>query len=122
MKRAEKISFFRPDCPFFGLSSVILLVPDDAAGKSAEAAADERAKEVAKVDSHTRPDGTNCFTVLKEYRCAYGSTLGSVVPVGAACATGENRGEKSDDAEFSHCFFRLRSAAPSAESGELPPL
>lgn len=30
-------------------------------------AADERAKEVAKVASHTRPDGTNCFTVLKEY-------------------------------------------------------
>uniref|UniRef100_UPI004025EE83 CAP domain-containing protein n=1 Tax=Faecalibacterium sp. TaxID=1971605 RepID=UPI004025EE83 len=27
----------------------------------------ERAKEVAKVASHTRPDGTNCFTVLKEY-------------------------------------------------------
>ena len=32
-----------------------------------QAAADERAKEVAKVASHTRPDGTNCFTVLKEY-------------------------------------------------------
>lgn len=32
-----------------------------------EAAADERAKEVAQVASHTRPDGTNCFTVLKEY-------------------------------------------------------
>ena len=32
-----------------------------------KAAADERAKEVAKVASHTRPDGTNCFTVLKEY-------------------------------------------------------
>lgn len=28
-----------------------------------QAAADERAKEVAKVASHTRPDGTNCFTV-----------------------------------------------------------
>ena len=25
------------------------------------------AQEVAKVASHTRPDGTNCFTVLKEY-------------------------------------------------------
>ena len=37
-------------------------------GSSAlNAAADERAKEVAKVASHTRPDGTNCFTVLKEY-------------------------------------------------------
>lgn len=32
-----------------------------------QAAADERAKEVAKAASHTRPDGTNCFTVLKEY-------------------------------------------------------
>ena len=32
-----------------------------------QAAADERAKEVAKVASHTRPDGTNCFTVLGEY-------------------------------------------------------
>ena len=32
-----------------------------------QAAADERAKEVGEVASHTRPDGTNCFTVLKEY-------------------------------------------------------
>ena len=32
-----------------------------------QAAANERAVEVAQVASHTRPDGTNCFTVLKEY-------------------------------------------------------
>lgn len=31
------------------------------------AAAEKRAQEVAKTASHTRPDGTNCFTVLKEY-------------------------------------------------------
>ena len=31
------------------------------------AAAEKRAEEVAKSASHTRPDGTNCFTVLGEY-------------------------------------------------------
>ena len=31
------------------------------------AAAEKRAQEVAKTASHTRPDGTNCFTVLGEY-------------------------------------------------------
>ena len=32
-----------------------------------KAAAEKRAQEVAKTASHTRPDGTNCFTVLGEY-------------------------------------------------------
>lgn len=31
-----------------------------------EAAAEKRAEEIARVTSHTRPDGTNCFTVLSE--------------------------------------------------------
>lgn len=31
------------------------------------AAAEKRAEEVARSASHTRPDGTNCFTVLGEY-------------------------------------------------------
>lgn len=32
-----------------------------------EAAAQKRAQEIAKNESHTRPDGTNCFTVLNDY-------------------------------------------------------
>lgn len=31
------------------------------------AAAQKRAEEIATVNSHTRPDGTKCFTVLKEF-------------------------------------------------------
>ena len=31
------------------------------------AAANERAEEIAEVFAHTRPDGTDCFTVLDEY-------------------------------------------------------
>ena len=31
------------------------------------AAAQKRAEEIATVNSHTRPDGSKCFTVLKEY-------------------------------------------------------
>ena len=31
------------------------------------AAAQKRAEEITTVNSHTRPDGTKCFTVLKEY-------------------------------------------------------
>lgn len=31
------------------------------------AAAQKRAEEIATVNSHTRPDGTKCFTVLNEY-------------------------------------------------------
>ena len=96
---------------------MILLVPDDAAGKSAGTRTGKGAPAGVSAGY-----GCDTGTGSGTSRCAYGSTLGSVVPVGAACATGENRGEKSDDAEFSHCFFRLRSAAPSAESGELPPL
>lgn len=53
-----------------------------------QAAADERAKEVAKVASHTRPDGTNCFTVLKEYGVSDTAT-------GENAAWGETTPEKS---------------------------
>lgn len=49
-------------CAAFICLMFVLAMPAHAASK-----ADERAKEVAKVASHTRPDGTNCFTVLKEY-------------------------------------------------------
>ncbi len=31
------------------------------------AAAEERAKEIAEVNSHTRPDGSSCFTVFEQY-------------------------------------------------------
>lgn len=36
-------------------------------------AADERAKETVSLFSHTRPDGTECFTVLKQYGISYRS-------------------------------------------------
>lgn len=36
-------------------------------------AADMRAKELNAQFSHTRPDGTNCFTILKEYQISYSS-------------------------------------------------
>ena len=36
-------------------------------------AANKRAEEVAKVFSHTRPDGSSCFTVLGEYGVSYRS-------------------------------------------------
>lgn len=35
--------------------------------------ADERAKETVSLFSHTRPDGTDCFTVLKQYGISYHS-------------------------------------------------
>lgn len=34
-------------------------------------AANKRAKEIVEVFSHTRPDGTSCFTVLKEFDITY---------------------------------------------------
>lgn len=34
-------------------------------------AAQKRAKEIAKHFSHERPDGSDCFTVLKEYDISY---------------------------------------------------
>lgn len=36
-------------------------------------AADIRAKEICTLFSHTRPDGTSCFTVLKECNVSYGA-------------------------------------------------
>lgn len=36
-----------------------------------ENAAYKRAKEIVDVFSHTRPDGSSCFTVLKEYNISY---------------------------------------------------
>ena len=35
-------------------------------GAELEAAAEKRAEEIVQATSHTRPDGTNCFTVLSE--------------------------------------------------------
>lgn len=34
-------------------------------------AAQKRAKELTKTFSHTRPDGSSCFTVLQEYNATY---------------------------------------------------
>lgn len=36
-------------------------------------AADKRAKETVSLFSHTRPDGTSCFTILEEYGIGYRS-------------------------------------------------
>lgn len=43
------------------------LQPLEMGGAELTAAAQKRAEEIAVVNSHTRPDGTKCFTVLKEY-------------------------------------------------------
>ena len=37
-----------------------------------QAAAQLRAQEIAEVFSHTRPDGSSCFTVLNQYGLQYG--------------------------------------------------
>ena len=37
-----------------------------------QAAAELRAQEISEVFSHTRPDGSSCFTVLKQYGLNYG--------------------------------------------------
>lgn len=42
------------------------LVPLEMGDANLTAAAQERAVEIATVNSHTRPDGTSCFTVLTE--------------------------------------------------------
>ena len=42
------------------------LVPLEMGDANLTAAAQERAVEIAAVNSHTRPDGTSCFTVLTE--------------------------------------------------------
>ena len=42
------------------------LVPLEMGDANLTAAAQERAVEIATVNSHTRPDGTSCFTVLSE--------------------------------------------------------
>lgn len=43
------------------------LQPLEMGGAELTEAAQKRAEEIAVVNSHTRPDGTKCFTVLKEY-------------------------------------------------------
>ncbi len=43
------------------------LQPLEMGGAELTKAAQKRAEEIAVVNSHTRPDGTKCFTVLKEY-------------------------------------------------------
>lgn len=43
------------------------LAPLEMGDDNLNAAAMKRAEEIATVNSHTRPDGTKCFTVLNEY-------------------------------------------------------
>ena len=44
-------------------------------------AAEVRAKEITEEFSHTRPDGSTCFTVLKEFGLSY-STCGENIAMG----------------------------------------
>lgn len=77
-------------CAAFICLILVLAMPAHAASKADELLQlvnAERAKEVAKVASHTRPDGTNCFTVLKEYGVSDTAT-------GENAAWGETTSEK----------------------------
>ncbi len=48
-------------------------------------AANKRAKEIAKVFSHSRPDGSDYFTVLDEYKISY-NTCGENIAAGQPSA------------------------------------
>ena len=49
------------------------------------AAADERAEEITVLFEHTRPDGSSCFTILREYGVSY-YTAGENISAGRATA------------------------------------
>lgn len=49
-------------------------------------AAAERAKEISQSFSHTRPDGSDCFTILKEYDVSYW-TVGENIAYGSTTAS-----------------------------------
>ncbi|MBQ8568151.1 MAG: hypothetical protein IJ446_02930 [Oscillospiraceae bacterium] len=59
-----------------GLSS---LESDDKLNKAAA----ERAKEISRSFSHTRPDGSSCFSILKEYDVSYW-TVGENIAYGSS--------------------------------------
>lgn len=78
-----------------GLNSVEL---GDAAHNAAAA---ERAEEIATVNSHTRPDGSKCFTVLKEYGVTAAPTgenaaWGSVSPQEVVDAWMQSEGHRAN--------------------------
>lgn len=60
-------------------------LPDLVLDQKLCSAADQRAKEIASLFSHTRPDGTSCFTVLKEYGISY-RACGENIAAGYATA------------------------------------
>ena len=65
------------------------------------AAAQTRAEEIATVNSHVRPDGTKCFTVLKDYGVTDEPTgenaaWGSVSPEEAVAAWMNSEGHRAN--------------------------
>ena len=65
------------------------------------AAAQKRAEEIATVNSHTRPDGSKCFTVLKEYGVTAAPTgenaaWGSVSPQEVVDAWMQSEGHRAN--------------------------
>ncbi len=48
-------------------------LPELTTNKTLQAAANKRAQEIVQSFAHTRPDGTSCFTVLKDYGISYKS-------------------------------------------------
>ena len=70
------------------------------------AAAQKRAEEIATVNSHTRPDGSKCFTVLKEYGVTAAPTgenaaWGSVSPQEVVDAWMQSEGHRANILGFS---------------------
>lgn len=70
-------------------------------GANLTAAAQKRAEEIATVNSHTRPDGSKCFTVLKEYGVTAAPTgenaaWGSVSPQEVVDAWMQSEGHRAN--------------------------
>lgn len=71
-------------------------------------AADKRAKETVSLFSHTRPDGTDCFTVLEEYGIGYRS-------VGENIAAGQRTAKDVVAAWMNSPGHRANILSPSYE-------
>ncbi len=83
------------------------LVPLELGDANLNAAAAERAKEISEVNSHTRPNGTSCFTVLKDYKVAD-------EPTGENAAWGEASAEEVFDSWMASDGHRANILDPAA--------
>ncbi|MBQ0052765.1 MAG: CAP domain-containing protein [Treponema sp.] len=63
-------------------------------------AAKIRAEEISSSFAHTRPDGTSCFTVLKQIGAAYG-TCGENIAAGYRTGSAVFAGWKEDNKDYS---------------------